>query len=530
MERRDFLRLGLGVAATGLAAACREPERRPTPDDAAVAAPDAAESPTPEVAEGVDVAAAEVAPAPVRCGPLHEREADAERQLERLRASLGAGDGTLLTPGDAGFEAAIAAFNGRTMRRPRAQLACKRVEAVAVAVQWAADQGVPFAIRGGGHSYEGFSQSEGLVVDQRPMASVAVDGDLVSVGTGASHGAMYAALAAHGLALPAGSCPPVGVSGHTLGGGYGFLARPLGLSCDNVVGLDLVDAAGCVVRADAGTNADLFWALRGAGNGSFGVVSRFDFRAHRLDRVTGFEVSWRRPVAEAVPIVRAWQAWAPDAPDDLTAVLSLNSNAQGIGVLVHGQSVGSVTATRAELERFVRSVGAAPGVPLQVWSKSFGDAMAAFGSAESRAPILMKGKSDYLRAAMSDAGLTTLLGGLAKRPGQIRVHLDSYGGAIGRVPAEATAFPHRAGARYSMQYGSTWRDPKHTAAYLAGLRELYQDMRPFVSGEAYVNYPDLDLTDGPEAYWGANLPRLRRVKAACDPANLFRHAQSVPVG
>jgi hypothetical protein len=140
----------------------------------------------------------------------------------------------------------------------------------------------------------------------------------------------------------------------------------------------------------------------------------------------------------------------------------------------------------------------------------------------------MKGKSDYATSPLSDAGLDTLMNGISQKT-DIFVICDAYGGAIAGPAADATAFAHRKGTLFCLQYGCDWTNPKDAPQRLDDMREFYATMRPFVSGAAYVNYCDVDLTDYPTAYWGQNLARLKRIKAAFDPDNVFRHAQSIPV-
>jgi FAD/FMN-containing dehydrogenase len=143
----------------------------------------------------------------------------------------------------------------------------------------------------------------------------------------------------------------------------------------------------------------------------------------------------------------------------------------------------------------------------------------------------MKAKSDYLTSAMSEQGVLTLLQGLQKAPGEIAVLLDSYGGAINKIAPDATAFVHRGTTKYLIQYFMQWESPAATATNIAMMQALYAEMRPYVSGQSYVNYCDLDLGEGfAKAYWGDNLTRLTEIKAAFDPMNIFRHAQSVPLG
>src|SRR5262249_27847755 len=158
--------------------------------------------------------------------------------------------------------------------------------------------------------------SASVVIDTREVAGITLDGaaNRVSVGAGTSLGAIYKYLAPHGLALAAGSCPTVGISGHTLGGGYGLLARPFGLTADSLLSLDLVDPRGHAVAVGPNDNADLFWACRGGGGGSFGAVTRFTFQVYRLPNLVVFGASWQLSSDRATRLFKAWQAWAPNAP------------------------------------------------------------------------------------------------------------------------------------------------------------------------------------------------------------------------
>jgi FAD/FMN-containing dehydrogenase len=439
---------------------------------------------------------------------------------------LPATDALLLRPGDAHFAEYQPAFNARTMRTPALRALCKTASAVGTMVDWCRSNSLPFAIRGGGHSYEGLSQSASVVIDTRLLASVSYDAKTktASVGAGASLGAFYRVVAPHGLGFPGGSCPTVGVSGHVLGGGYGHLARPFGLACDSLLSVDLIDPQGKPVRADAEQNPDLFWACRGGGGGSFGVATGFRFRLHSVGTVYVFGLDWQKlSPTRAAAIMKTWAAWAPQAPVQINAHLRITRHAGGtIDLRCSGQSIGTLAQLRRELARL-------PGTP-RITPMSYMSSVNYFagngGWSYTSAP--MKGKSDYVTAPPSDAGLAALMNAIARKP-DIYVICDAYGGAIATPAADATAFAHRKGTLYCMQYGAGWADAKDTAQRLADMREVYAAMRPYVSGAAYVNYCDLDLADYQSAYWGANVSRLRQIKAAFDPDNVFRHAQSISV-
>jgi FAD/FMN-containing dehydrogenase len=415
---------------------------------------------------------------------------------------------------------------------PRVRVVAGSAAAVSATILWATNNGLNFAIRSGGHSYEGFSQSPDLVIDVRGMTGIklAADNKSVSIGSGASLGSVYDKLAPSDRAIPAGSCFPVGVAGHSLGGGFGLLGRPFGLACDSILSMEVVDASGKILTASETENPDLFWALRGGGNGNFGVVTNFNFRTSAVNMVAKFAITWTRPVPQAVKIVQAWQQWLENMPPSITGTLHLTKEKGGL-ITVHmaGLSVQSESNLKVELKRLQNMAGTAS--VLSTKTMTFHQAATIFNGGEPNPDsVLMKGKSDYVTDAMTGQGISTLLEGLLKAPGEIAVLCDTYGGAINKVAADATAFVHRGNTRYVMQYYMQWDNPSASDANIAMMRTLYASMRPFVSGGCYVNYCDLDLGGGyAKAYWGDNLPRLMQIKAQVDPKNLFRHAQSVPL-
>jgi FAD/FMN-containing dehydrogenase len=444
--------------------------------------------------------------------------------------TLAPSEALLLRPGDDTFAAYQPAFNARVMVEPQLRALCRTTSAVKLMVDWCRTNAVPFALRAGGHCYEGLSQSPSVVIDTRLINQITVDvaSATVTAGAGASLGEIYTALSkiavpgkrGQQFALPAGSCPTVGAAGHVLGGGYGFLARPLGLACDSLDGVELIDAHAAVVEADAQRHSDLFWACRGGGGGSFGVATRFRFRLHPLGSLNVFGMSLRLSPAHAVKVMRDWQAWAPQAPRPVTALMRISRRADGnLDLRCFGQSTGSA----AQLRRELKVLGASP----QITTMSVFAAIRHFAGSDGwqYASVPMKGKSDYAAGPLGDDGIAALMNGIQRAKSPITVICDPYGGAIADTAPDVTAFAHRA-ARYCMQYVTTWSDGRE-AAHLDDVRGLYAAMRPFVSGGAYVNYCDLDLADWAQAYWGRNLARLRQIKSAVDPDNVFRHAQSI---
>jgi FAD/FMN-containing dehydrogenase len=462
---------------------------------------------------------------------VRQAEADTGLPIAALKAALDPKKDMVLIPVTKTSRQYDISFSKRTQLTPRVRVVAGSAAGVSATILWATNNGVGFAVRSGGHSYEGFSQSPDLVIDVRGMKAIKLAGDKksVSIGSGSSLGSVYDALTPSHLAIPAGSCFPVGAAGHSLGGGFGLLGRPFGLACDSILSMEVVDASGKILTVSEQENPDLFWALRGGGNGSFGVVTNFNFRTSSVNLVAKFAITWIRPVTQAVKIVQAWQQWLEDLPSSITGTLHLTKEKGGV-IQVHmaGLSVQSESSLKVELKRLQSLAGAAN---VSTSTITFHQAATIFNGGEPNPDsVLMKAKSDYVTDPMSEQGISTLLNGLVKAPGEIAVLCDTYGGAINKIAADATAFVHRANTRYVMQYYMQWDSASATTANIAMMRTLYASMRPFVSGGCYVNYCDLDLGDGyAKAYWGDNLARLMKIKAEVDPKNIFKHAQSVPL-
>jgi FAD/FMN-containing dehydrogenase len=411
--------------------------------------------------------------------------------------------------------------------RPLAIASPLGTDDVLKAIGWARKHGIRLVARSGGHSYCGFSTVQnGLVLDFGRMKGIIVQGaPTITSGPGAPLGDVYARLASKSLVVPAGSCKTVGVSGLALGGGHGFYSRKYGLTCDNVTELEIVTADGKRRVCNARQNADLFWACRGGGGGNFGVVTRWTFRASPVGPIATFRIAW--PWSQMQPALQAWQSFAPHAPDELFSVFRVAAVGPGgsPGVTASGQYLGTQPAL-ASLIQPLASVGTPTTVSTK--ARTYMEAVDYWGGGDFQETFAAK--SDYARTPLSPAAIGVIGSALEARgtsvPGSGVLILDSYGGAINRVPRAATAFAHR-DALFSFQYLAIWGSPAQTQQNLAWLRDFHKAMRPYVTGEAYVNYCDEDLANAPAAYYGSNLKRLRAVKKKYDPTGFFRYAQSV---
>jgi hypothetical protein len=458
---------------------------------------------------------------------ISSSEAAADPSLQPL-PNLLESEALLLTPRDRRFALYQPAYNRRTILKPRLRAVCKTRDAVRSMIRWSRFHQLPFAVRSGGHSFEGLSQSENVVIDTRMLNAIDIDRakKTVKVGAGTMLGSIYRAVAAQGYALSAGTCPTVGVAGHALGGGYGFLSRQLGLLCDSLESLELVGPDGEVIVADPQHNADVFWASRGGGGGCFGVATSFSFRLFPFNQVLVFSLRWLLPANRARNVVKAWQAWAPQAPSAITSMLRIDRDENGrIRLECAGQSVGQKQQLRRELRGLFASE-ATQQSPM-ILRMSFLQAIDHYSEGWRHESTYSKDKSDFVFKPLSDDGIETLIDAL-RHPHMdgFTVSFYAYGGAIASASPTDTAFPYR-NALSCIQYDATWQEPALTSVRLSQMRELYDSMRPFVSGAAYVNYCDTELQDWAEAYWGPNLPRLRAIKSRFDPEGVFRHAQSI---
>jgi FAD binding domain len=348
---------------------------------------------------------------------IHKAEAQTGLPIAALQALLDPKNDMVLVPADKDFSEYNRSFNKRTQIAPRVR---------GTTMLWAANNGLRFAVRSGGHSYEGFSQSPDLVIDVRGMTGIklATDKKSASIGSGSSLGSVYKALWLSNLAIPAGSCFPVGVAGHSLGGGFGLLGRSFGLACDSVLSMEVVDASGHIRNVSGQENPDLFWALRGGGNGSFAVVTNFNFRTSPVSMVARFGITWSKPIAQAAKIVQAWQQWLADLPPSITGTLHLTKDQGGL-IKVHmaGLSVQSENKLKVELKRLQRVAG--PADQVSTTTQTFKAAATIFNGGPAADSLLMKGKFDYVNDPMTDQGILTLLNGLQNASGEIAVLCDT---------------------------------------------------------------------------------------------------------
>jgi FAD/FMN-containing dehydrogenase len=453
--------------------------------------------------------------------------------------------GEVLVAGSAEYESArrsqIARFDGV---RPRAVVRCRVAEDVAQALASAREEGLHVALRSGGHCFAGRSSTTGVVVDVSGLNEVTVADGTVTVGAGARLADVYDALAAHDRTIAAGCGPTVGITGLTLGGGLGILGRSHGLTCDQLLSAGAVLADGRIVDCDEHRHRDLFWALQGAGGGQFAAVTQLVFRTLPALDATGFHLVW--PWTAAAAAVTAWQTWAPDTPDAIAASLVVTAPKDcGLSpfVTVFGAVLDEESAARAALAELVAAVGAAPAKAVYAPGpyREIKRYLAEYDvSSGERRPVEREGghsysKSEFFRRELPADAIAELLAGFTdgRRQGEARVlDFTPWAGEYNRVPADATAFVHRAERfllKQEVVVDAGASDAERQAAR-DWVSRSWALVHAWGSGGVYPNFPDPELEDWGRAYHGANLDRLQRVKTTYDPENVFRFDQSIQPG
>jgi FAD/FMN-containing dehydrogenase len=484
--------------------------------------------------------------APPTTPPTSTASVSAKLPWDELAASL---HGRLIRPGTPSYPVARLGYDPRFDDvRPRAVVMATTSRDVARTILFARDHDLAFAARCGGHSYGGYSLSDGIVIDVSEMATVRTSAGTATIGAGAKVIDVAAGVAATGAVIPVGTCATVGISGLTLGGGQGIVGRRFGLTCDSLRAATVVLADGRIVTCDASNEPDLFWALRGAGGGNFGVVTSFTFSSHPLARITAFSLSW--PWSDAKDVVAAWQTWGPNVPAALWSSCRIRwIPGTGPTVSVSGAWSGPPSALASHLDELAAASRHAPSRSTVTMSPL--DAARYFGGCSSYSidecrlteqggRLAREGslaKSDFFDRAINAAVVRSALdlidgrgAAAALAPQTAGVLFDAWGGRIAAVAPDATAFPHR-GAAFLAQEFVTFHGPITDATLAANRRwltSLWHALRPAASGFAYVNYIDPELRGWLHAYYGDNLARLVDVKRRYDPNDVFRFAQSIP--
>ncbi|MBN3929578.1 FAD-binding oxidoreductase [Streptomyces verrucosisporus] len=469
---------------------------------------------------------------------------------DRLEARL---RGDLVLPGDDGYDRARQLASSRFDGiRPQAVVYAETPRDVAVSLLFAQHHGIHTAVRSGGHSYGGWSTTEGLVVNLTRMRHVAPAPGCVRLGPGSQSVDIVTALSPYGMSVPGGFCPTVSPGGFITGGGTGWHYRKYGPASDQLLSARVVLADGRVVEASEREHSDLFWALRGGGGGNFGVVTDFRMRPTPVTRVVHYALTWTWDDAgQAVP---GYLDWVDSASEDLACGALVRLPDAGPGtlpvVIVSGVHFGTAEQLDEELGELVSLVGKAPATRMtqempyeRAMMRVFGcedrtaDACHLTGSnPEATLPrqayVLNRGR--MFDRALPRTGVDSMLAAFDadRRAGQSRVvSLLGLGKNANLPSVGSTAWPHRDtlySATLTVSLASPTPAPEDSQAAQSWLDGLFDVIDPYSNGHSYVNFPDTRLEDYADAYYGPNLDRLIRVKRAYDPYGFFTFPQAVP--
>ena len=444
-----------------------------------------------------------------------------EPVLEGLRREM---RGQVIGPAHPDYETARKVHNGMIDKRPAVIARCSGVADVLAALQFGLAHGLPIAVRGGGHNVAGKALvDDGIVIDLSPMKGIRINPEdrIACAQAGLTWGEFDRETQVFGLATTGGAISTTGIAGLTLGGGIGWLQRKHGLTCDNLLSADVVTADGRLLIASETENADLFWGLRGGG-GNFGIVTSFEYRLHPVGQVLGGPVLY--PFSAAKEAFTFYRDYSQSAPDELFCEF-------GLAALPDGQRAVSLFMFYAgppEAGEMVLAPVRGFGTPLadMLGPMSYCELQQAF---DADFPFGLKNywKSSNV-AVLSDAAIDTMVGFMEAAPSlRPMVIIDQFGGAVARVPDEATAFGHR-DAAYDLVIAAIWSDYAEQEAHVDWASSFWQAMQPFSTESVYVNY----LSEEGEArvraaYGGEHFARLVELKRKYDPENVFRNNQNI---
>ena len=442
--------------------------------------------------------------------------------------------GPLLLPGDTGYEESRTLWNGMIDRRPAVVARCLGTADITTCVQFAREHGLLLCIKGGGHNIAGLATADGaLMLDLSLMRGVWVEPreQIAHAQGGCLLGDVDRETQLHGLAAVLGFISQTGIAGLTLGGGFGYLTRRYGWTCDTVLGMNLVTADGRLVRASSEENPDLFWGLRGGG-GNFGVVTGIDYRLYPVGpEIVGGLVAW--PASDASGVLELFRTLAEQAPPELTLVVLMRMAppAPWLPPEIHGKPIIAISACYTGNPKD----GEKAVSPIKSYGKPVGDMLVRRPYVQMQSlldPTQPKGrryywKSEYLPRIEPALGAQFMEHAARIRSPHSAVILFHMAGALNRLDQEHSPVGNR-DARYTLNITASWEEPSQDEANIAWARAAWNDMRSFSTGGTYINF--LTQDEGPErieAALGKSLSRLAEVKAQWDPENVFRTNRNI---
>lgn len=482
-------------------------------------------------------------------GSLFQADLKGDHSLKSKQIEL---TGRLVFPNSPEYDGARQEYNTFFNRFPSVIVFAQKNRDIINAIKWARVHQIPFRLRSGRHNYEGLSAIDsGIIIDVSEMKKIKIDKKhhTVTVETGITDIELAEELSKHHLVVPNGLCFTTGIAGFTLGGGQSAFCRQFGLAIDQLLEVEMIDANGSVIHANASKNADLFWALRGGGGGNFGVCTKFTFRTHEVRKVVYANIGW--DLGDLSEVIQVWQSYStPHSDNRLTPLLSLvNSPSQKhtfpgykkkkkqflhkfpeqespVSSAITFQCVylGSVKQLRKLLQPLLNT-----GTPQQVFIKKIPwiEAEYRIGLTQPVLPEPFKSTGPFVPKALPKRAIAIIKEFMESPPKNniVAIVLHGLNGAIADVKPQDTAYYYR-NAWFNINPWATWTTSNGSTEGIKWVNRLTQKLRCYTSG-TYVNSPDLSLIHWQKAYYGKNYRRLRQVKRKYDPDDIFHFPQSI---
>ncbi len=429
--------------------------------------------------------------------------------------------GKVVTPSDKEYALLRLEYNRDINKFPLAIVYCYNPIDVSNSIKWCRKNCVELRIRTRGHNYEGYStDTDVLVIDTAFMSKIELDTnqDIVKIQAGANLGNIYSKLAKYGYAFPGGTCPTVGISGLTLGGGIGLSCRNFGLLADNLLEIKIVDEKGILITANNHINPKLFWACKGAGGGNFGVVICYIFRIHKVNKITLIQLRWNEVSRE--DFLDLWQCWLRTVTRKISCFAGFNKE----GIYLNGFFYGNKLNAESILKEFLLLPGLLDTSSIDY--VPFLDAVVAIGSFYGP-PNRFKSTGRFVYRTLSKRNIKNLVKYVDDSPGgdNCSIRLYSLGGAIREVTSNSSAYYYR-NAKYIIGITSDWEKDDDANLYKNWVSDVFQYIKPLTYG-SYVNFPYADLENYGYAYYGQNYRYLKNIKKIYDPDNIFKFQQSI---
>lgn len=437
--------------------------------------------------------------------------------------------GYIVTPVDPIYSEARQDFNRAIQQYPLIIVYCRNKCDVSNAVIWSKRHQVSIRIRNGGHNYEGYSNGDcTLVIDISKMNHMQIDEctNQLYVESGVTNGQVYNYVSSMEYPFPGGTCPTVGVSGYSLGGGWGLSCRYLGLGCDSLVEIEMVNYEGAIVKANCVNNADLFWACRGAGGGNFGIIVSMTFRLpQRVERVTLIEIDYLNVTSkEQEEFLHTWQKWLTTADERITLISRVyNSIHDNLSMLVRGIFYGDPETAKEMLRDFL----ALNDAKYNIEYVTFLEAVTIIGSSYPDSEKFQS-VSRFVVRDFDCNEVSEIVGIIKERPqGSVFAGISMYalGGRVAEIGIDDTAFFYRQ-AKYIIWLETIWEEQKYAVENKEWINDQFPYLKAITLG-SYVNFPYGKLPNYLEEYYGCHAEILKMIKAKYDPFHVFTFPQGI---